>query len=71
MILSIFIISKQNNKIIGVDGNKIIMSIRLVYEKIGIFIKIGMWVTMLGAIGLSSYINYVISFIVYSYIVCI
>ena len=42
-----------------------------VYKKIGIFIKIGMWVTMLGAIGLSSYINYVISFIVYSYIVCI
>lgn len=66
MILSIFIISKQNNKIIGVDGNNIIMDI-----KIGIFIKIGMWVTMLGAIGLPSYTNYVISFIVYSYIVCI
>ena len=47
------------------------MDIKMVYKKIGIFIKIGMWVTMLGAIGLSSYINYVISFIVYSYIVCI
>lgn len=36
MILSKSIDFKQNNRIIGVDGNKIIMDI-----KIGIFIKIG------------------------------